>query len=120
MADQDTPSQANPVKVVGRYEDGIRPLGVSRSVADGRKVVTTAGTRVQFDPLDCRSVAFTADAANVGVVVIGGPTCVAAAGIRQGTPLAASDTCVLAISNMNLAYMDATTSGEGVSYTVLA
>ena len=120
MADQDTPSQANPVKVVGRYEDGIRPAGVSKSVADGRKVVTTAGTRVQFDALDCRSVAFTADAANVGTVVIGGPTCVAAAGTRQGTPLAAGDTAIFSVWNMNVLFMDATTSGEGVSYTVLA
>lgn len=120
MADQDTPSQANPVKVVGRYEDGIRPLGVSRSVADGRKVVITAGTRVQFDPLDCRTVSFTAETDNTGIVVIGGPTVVAALATRQGTPLSAGDTAILAISNMNLAWMDSMVSGDGVTYTVLA
>lgn len=120
MADNDTPSLAAPVKVVGRYEDGIRPAGVSPSVADGRKVVTTAGTRVQFTALECRSVAVTAELANTGVIVIGGPTVVAAAGTRTGTPLSAGDTAILSVMNMSLLWLDATVSGEGVTFTVLA
>ena len=93
---------------------------MSTSVADGRKVVTVAGTRVQFDPLECRAVAFTAELGNTGVIVIGGPTVVAAAGTRTGTPLSAGDTAILAVNNMKLVYMDATVNGEGVTYTVLA
>lgn len=120
MADQDTRSSAIPIRVVPVDGDGVRLTGVSGSVADGRKVVTTAGTRVNFDALVCRSVAITAELANVGVIVVGGPTVVASAGTRTGTPLSAGDTAILAVTNMNLLYMDSTVNGEGVTFTVLA
>ena len=120
MADQDTPSREIPKRVVSVDRDGVRLAGVSDSVADGRKVVASAGTRVQFDPLVCRTASITAELGNTGVIVVGGPTVVAASGTRSGTPLSAGDTAIAAVSNMNLLYMDATVSGEGVTFTVLA
>lgn len=120
MADQTTPSTAIPIRVVPLYRDGKRPTGVSDSVADGRKTVTSAGTAEQFADLECRTVSITALSTNTGTVVIGASTVVAVAGSRRGTPLAASDTGIFAVSNMNLLYIDATVSGDGVSFTVLA
>lgn len=120
MADQDTPSRKVPERVVSVYADGIRMQGVSGAVADGRKTVTTAGTAEQFSALDCRTVAITALSTNSGVVVIGASSVVAAAGTRRGTPLAASDTAIFAVSNMNLLWADVTVNGEGVSFTVMA
>jgi hypothetical protein len=100
--------------------DGLRRQGISTSVADGRAVVTAAGTREQFDALPCRSVAITAETDNTGVVVIGGPTVVAALATRRGTPMSAGDTTIWAVDNMNLLWRDSTVSGDGVTFTVLA
>jgi len=96
----------------------VQPAGVA-AVVSGRQVVTTAGTAVQLSAQACKSVALTAAAANTGVVVLGDSTVVAAAGTRKGLPLAAGDTAITSVSNMNLLWMDSTVNGEGVSWLVL-
>jgi len=87
------------------------------TVVDGRQVVTTAGTRVNFSNVPCERVDITALSSNTGIVVIGAITCVAAAGTRRGTPLVANQPYSIEIDNLNKLYIDSTVSGEGVSYT---
>lgn len=91
------------------------------SVGDGRTVVTTAGTRVQLasqgglGAID--AIAITALGTNTGTIVVGGSTVVAAAGTRRGTPLAAGASMTIQADDLSDVWLDATVSGEGVSYT---
>lgn len=85
---------------------------------DGRKIVTTAGTRellAQHTP--CSSVLITAETDNTGTVVVGGKTVVAALATRRGTPLTAGEPYAADIANLNEIYLDSTVSGDGVTYT---
>lgn len=90
-------------------------------VGDGRTVVTTAGTRVQLAAQGglaaVGAIAITALSTNTGTIVVGGPTVVAAAGTRRGTPLAASGSMTIVTDDLSDVWLDATVSGEGVSYT---
>lgn len=86
-------------------------------IADGRKTVTTAGTRVTLaSSTACKQVAITALVGNTGTIVVGGSTVVASAGTRQGIPLSAGDTIAMEIDNLADVYLDATVNGEGVSF----
>lgn len=91
------------------------------TIGDGRKVVTTAGTRVQLSTtaVKCRSVAITAETDNTGVITVGGSTVVGALATRQGTPLAAGATTSFDINDLSLIYIDTTVNGDGVTYTYL-
>lgn len=101
--------------------DGITAsAGSPTGTGDGNQTVTTAATRVQLSAssVPCKSVSITAKDTNTGVIVVGGSTVVALAGAtRRGTPLNAGDTMTIDIGNLNLLYIDATVSGEGVVYT---
>lgn len=90
-----------------------------KGILDGRKTVTTAGAREALvaTSTPCKKVDITALSSNKGTVVIGGITCVAAVATRSGTPLVANQGYSLEISDLNLIYLDVTTSGEGVSFT---
>lgn len=90
------------------------------NLTDGRKVVTTAGTRVQLSStsVPCKAVNITALSGNTGTIVVGGSTVVASLSTRSGTPLDKNDSCTVEISNLNKVYVDATVSGEGVSFSV--
>lgn len=87
------------------------------SIADGRKVVTTAGTRVTLAASTaCKQVIITAETDNTGLVVVGGSTVVAALATRQGVPLYAGDSITLEIDNLADVYLDSTVSSDGVTY----
>lgn len=91
------------------------------SIADGRKVVTTAGTRVTLaSSTACKQVAITAETDNTGLIVVGGSTVVAALATRQGTPLSAGDSIVMDIDNLADVYLDSTVNGDGVTFTYFA
>jgi hypothetical protein len=92
-------------------------------IGDGRKVVAAAGTREQLSTssVGIRSVDITALSTNTAIVVVGGPTVVAAAGTRRGVALAAGQTQSYdadqdLVDDLNQVWLDAVTSGEGVSY----
>lgn len=86
-------------------------------IADDRKVVTTAGTRVTLaSSTACEQVVITAETDNTGIVVVGGSTVVAALATRRGIPLYAGDTITLEIDNLADVYLDSTVSGDGVTY----
>ena len=87
-------------------------------MGDGRKAVTTAGTRVQLSAtsVKCRRVEVKALTTNSGVVVVGSSTVVAAAGSERGVVLFPGDGVTLLIDNLNKVYIDSTSNGDAVSY----
>lgn len=87
------------------------------NVADGRKTVTTAGTRVQLgESRTINAVAITALEGNTGAICVGGKTVVAKLENRTGTPLAAKATVSLETDDLGDLYIDATVNGDGVSW----
>lgn len=111
----------NPIKVVNVDADGNTEPIVPESVGDGSKTVTTPGTAVTLAAAQpCSEVVVTAKTNNVGIVVVGGSSVVAAEGSRRGTPLGAGDAMSLEIDDLSKVYIDATNAGEGVTYTFTA
>lgn len=90
-------------------------------IGDGRKTVTTAGTRVTLaSSTAAKQVTLTALSGNTGVIVVGGTACVAALGTRRGTPLNAGDSMgPIPVDDLNDINLDATVNGDGVSFTYL-
>lgn len=105
---------------------GTNPLPVANyagatTVGDGRKVVTTSGTRVTLASTTfCREVTITALSSNTGTIVVGGDTVIAATGTRRGVPLAAGASITLSVNDLAAVYLDATVNGEGVSFLYTA
>ena len=92
-------------------------LGGFEVVGDGRKTVTTAGTREQLGSLtSCRKVTVQAELDNSGVVVVGGSSCVAALSTRRGLALEAGDSEDFYVLELADLYLDVTVSGDGVTY----
>ena len=92
------------------------------AVSDGRKVVTTAGTRVPLAvSTACKEVIITAETDNTGVVVVGAAaTVIAALATRTGTPLSAGDSMVLSSDDLADIGLDSTVSGDGVTFMALS
>ncbi len=89
-------------------------------IGDNRKAVTNAGTAEALaGSTAAKYVIITADAANTGTICVGGATVVAAAATRRGIPLSAGGSCGLNIDNLADVFIDATVSGEGVSFAYL-
>lgn len=90
----------------------------SSGIGDGRKTVTTAGTRVVLaSSTPCVSVCITALEGNTGKVVVGAVTVVAALATRRGTPLAPGESVTFTVSDLAYVYVDSMVNGEGVSYS---
>ena len=84
---------------------------------NGRKTVASAGTAVAIGSSETiTSVAVTALKGNTGVICVGGKGVVAAEGTRTGKPLAASESVSVPVDDLGEVYIDATVSGEGVSW----
>ena len=101
------------------------PVSVTSSNAtmtDGRKVVTTAGTRVALaSSTACKEVVITAETDNTGVVAVGAAaTVVAALATRTGVPLNAGDSIVLQIDNLADVGLDSMVSGDGVTFVAFS
>jgi hypothetical protein len=80
--------------------------------------VTTAGTRVPLaTSTACKEVVITAETDNTGIVAVGAAaTVVATIATRTGVPLNAGDSIVLQIDNLADIGLDATVSGDGVTF----
>jgi hypothetical protein len=78
--------------------------------------VTTAGTRVQLPDIACKEITIIAKRANTGYIYIGGDDVSDAV---YGVELESKDSITLAVGNANLIYIDASVSGEGISYVTL-
>ena len=75
--------------------------------------VVTAGVRVQLPSHPCQEVTIIARRLNTGYIYVGGSTVSSSA---YGAELQARGSIVLRVNNSNLIYIDASVSGEGVSY----
>lgn len=91
------------------------------NIRDGRKTVTSAGTRERLVSTNtpCKQVTITALYANTNEVVLGDVTVVASAGTRRGIPLVAGASITLDIEDLYSLYLDSVTSGDGVSFIYL-
>jgi hypothetical protein len=90
---------------------------------DSKATVTTAGQRVQLNPVStpCGKLTVTALEGNAGEIVYGGATVVAALGAtRSGTPLVQGQSVDIPIDDLSKVWLDAVNSGDGVSYTWLS
>lgn len=86
-------------------------------LVSGRKVVITAGTRVALGTVtQIRKIMITAEEDNTGVVVVGGSGVIAALATREGIPLWPTDTIILGVEEMGIIYLDATVSGDGITW----
>ena len=93
----------------------VLPTGYT-TVGDDRKLVATAGVRVQLSAQACKEVIITALYSNTGVIVVGGSTVVADLATRRGIPLNNGDSVGLHVTNANLIYLDSTVNSDGISY----
>jgi len=78
--------------------------------------VTTAGTRVQLPNIPCREVTVIAKDTNTGVIYVGGSD---VASTKYGVKLKADGSFTFPVANVNQIYIDASVSGEGVSYVAI-
>lgn len=86
------------------------------SVGDGTTTVATAGTAVQLPNVAVKRVLIQAHQDNTTEVFIGGSTVVAAAAGRRGLGMWAGNWQEFKVTNLNLLYVDAVTSGEKIIY----
>lgn len=94
---------------------------VASTIGDGRKEVSTAGSRETLaTSTTVKEVTVTAELNNTDVVVVGGSTCVAALATRRGIPLYPGDSFTVATDNLVEVYIDSMVSTEGVTFTYLA
>lgn len=95
------------------------------NIRSGRKVVTTAGTRVRLSdtPQHVAKVIISAETDNTNPVTVGGADVVGALATRVGVPLDVDDTAerTIELCDVNLSdiYIDAITNGEGVTFIYL-
>lgn len=107
------------VKLTGDSSGHLQVTTSVATIGDGRKTVTTAGTRVTLvaSSTPCKKVDITSELDNTGVIVVGGSTVVASLSTRRGTPLLPGDTHSLEIDDLQDVYLDSTVNGEGVTFT---
>lgn len=108
--------------VVPASVGGLLVRATGGTVGDGRKTVTTAGTRETLvgSATPCVHLTVQALTGNTGYVVIGGSTVVAAVGTRRGIALAAGEAVPVPADDVQKIYADVETSGEGVSFVYVA
>lgn len=88
----------------------------SSSFADGRTIVTTAGTAVELGAVRCSWVTITAETDNTGIIAVGGSSVVAALATRRGIPLAPGDSVTLPVAHLSQVFIDSTVSTDGVTF----
>ncbi|MFE7082565.1 hypothetical protein [Priestia megaterium] len=100
--------------------DSYKPLGDPRagssSLSGKVKAVTTAGTKAQLDDIPCREVTVIAKKGNTGSIYVGGSD---VSSTVFGVELKANEAFTFPVNNANLIYINASVSGEGVSYVAL-
>lgn len=88
------------------------------NIGDGIQLVAAAGTpEALASATPIRLVVVQALPENTGNVAVGSSTVVAAAGTRRGYALAPGQSVALRVTDLSKVYVDAVTSGEGVSFT---
>jgi len=84
----------------------------------GRQVVAAAATAVQLQTDDerCENITITAESDNAGLISVGDSSVVAAEGTQQGAILTPLGSITVKVGRLSKIYIDATVSGDGVSY----
>lgn len=86
-------------------------------VGNGKKTVTTAGTRVQLaSSTATKSITVRALAANTGLIYIG----TSAVSSANGFQLSKDDSVSVDLDNLSKLWIDSSVNGEGVTYIYLA
>ena len=115
IGDVDILSIAAGTNIIGKVSHDKSGIG------HGRQVVTTAGTDVALAASTvAKVVIITAETDNTGVIAVGGSGVDAVLATRTGTPLSAGDSLTLEIDNLADVFIDATVSGDGVTYSYLS
>ena len=93
-------------------------MPITRSFKGGRKTVTAAGTaeKLSSTSIPVHWVRITAEEDQEKSVAIGGSNLKAKAAERNGYPLAKGEDLELKDINLNQIYVDAETSGDGVTF----
>jgi len=88
-------------------------------IGNGRGVCSTAGTANQITTTTtpCKIVTFVAETDNTGAIVLGGSSIDETLASRSGVPLLAGDSVTWKIDDLSKIYIDAATTGDGVTFT---
>jgi len=90
------------------------------TIGSGRKVITTAGTAVQLSTtLTIGGVIIVAEFTNLGIVCVGDSGVIADESTRTGVPLNAGDGVIITIDDISKIWIDSTSNGDGVTYTMV-
>lgn len=89
-----------------------------RTPTDGRKVVAAAGTAEALvsTTTPVNWVIITAETNNTGVMTVGASTVVATVLTRRGTVLLAGESVLIEAVDLLNIYLDATVTGDGVTF----
>lgn len=88
---------------------------------DSFTLIPTPGTRIQLAAsTPCAELTMTALETNVGEIVYGGATVVAAASGRSGTPLVQGQSVTIKIDDLSKVWLDTLNANDGVSYSWLS
>lgn len=92
----------------------VEQIAVPAVIFNGKKTVTTAGTRVALATTQVllSGVNIKALAANTGTIYVGDSTVSSA----NGYALAAGQSVYVEVSNLITVYLDSSVNGEGVTY----
>ena len=99
----------------GKSLTDIKPKG-SDSLSGKVLSVTNTGTKARLSDLPYREVTVIARKGNTGSIFVGGSD---VSSSLFGVELKANESFTFAVRNANLIYIDASVSGEGVSYVAL-
>lgn len=103
-------------KSVGKYNPLPTQL-IGSDVLQGKvQNVTTAGTRIQLPNYPCREVTVIAKRGNTGSIYVGGND---VSSTVYGVELQSLDSFTFQVSNTSVIWIDASVSGEGISYVAI-
>lgn len=98
--------------LTGKIEESVQVSGNNVLKAEVQRV-PTAGKRVQLPNFPCHSVLIIALKSNTGSIYVGSDN---VSSSTFGAELSANESVELELSNTNLIWIDASVSGEGISY----
>lgn len=100
-------------------DQNSRPVtGTFRAMVSGKATVVTAGTCVQLTttPTEAKSIDVTANYNNTDIVTVGGSGVIGAQTGRMGVPIASGNTYTFKVTDVSLVWIDAVSSGDGVTF----
>jgi len=110
------------IKINGLYiplDPSFVEYDIKTGIGNGRGICNAAGTanQVTTTTTPCKVIIFTAETDNTGTIVLGGASIDETLASRSGTPLLAGDSTTMEIDDISKVYIDAATTGDGVTFT---